>query len=151
MHGELVKVYRISAITFKVRDMEKSCSFYSRLPGFKLVYGGANAQFTTFEITPEPRMSINLELSGNPSDKGSESKTDFGRIIFHATDVDDLYRFMENDKTILELANLEGRPSDAPWGERFFHIRDPDGYQLSFAQPIISEAKKQASIKDDRD
>ena len=150
MHGELVKVYRISAITFKVRDMAKSCSFYSCLPGFKLVYGGANAQFTTFEITPEPRMSINLELS-DTAGGGSESKTDFGRIIFHATDVDDLYRFIENDKTILELANLEGGPSDAPWGERFFHIRDPDGYQLSFAQPIISEAKKQASIKDDRD
>ena len=95
-------------------------------------------------------MSINLELS-DTAGGGSESKTDFGRIIFHATDVDDLYRFMENDKTILELANLEGGPSDAPWGERFFHIRDPDGYQLSFAQPIISEAKKQASIKDDRD
>ena len=130
--------------------MGKSFIFYSRLPGFKLVYGGVNARFTTFEITHEPRMSINLELS-DTAGGGSESKTDFGRIIFHATDVDDLYRFMENDKTILELANLEGGPSDAPWGERFFHIRDPDGYQLSFAQPIISEAKKQASIKDDRD
>ena len=127
--------------------MEKSFSFYSRLPGFKLVYGGINSQFTTFEIAQEPKMSINLELSY----KGSESKTEFGRIIFHATDVDDLYRFMENDKTILELANFEGKPSDAPWGERFFHIRDPDGYQLSFAQPIISEAEKQASVKDDQD
>ena len=27
-------------------------------------------------------------------------------------------------------------PADAPWGERYFHIRDPDGHELSFARPI---------------
>jgi hypothetical protein len=31
---------------------------------------------------------------------------------------------------------FENEPADAPWNERYFHIRDPDGYQLSFAQPI---------------
>ena len=25
-------------------------------------------------------------------------------------------------------------PSDAPWGERYFHVRDPDGHELSFAR-----------------
>jgi hypothetical protein len=32
---------------------------------------------------------------------------------------------------------------DAPWGERYFHIREPDGYQLSFAKPI----KKRKAFK----
>jgi len=27
-------------------------------------------------------------------------------------------------------------PDDAPWGERYFHIRDPDGHELSFARPL---------------
>jgi uncharacterized glyoxalase superfamily protein PhnB len=27
-------------------------------------------------------------------------------------------------------------PSDAPWGERYFHIRDPDGHELSFARRL---------------
>jgi uncharacterized glyoxalase superfamily protein PhnB len=27
-------------------------------------------------------------------------------------------------------------PMNASWGERFFHMRDPDGYQLSFAMPV---------------
>ena len=27
-------------------------------------------------------------------------------------------------------------PRDATWGERYFHIVDPDGHELSFAQPI---------------
>ena len=27
-------------------------------------------------------------------------------------------------------------PADAPWGERFFHLTDPDGHELSFARPL---------------
>ena len=30
----------------------------------------------------------------------------------------------------------EFEPRDAPWGERFFHVRDPDGHELSFARPL---------------
>ena len=26
-------------------------------------------------------------------------------------------------------------PRDAPWGERYFHMRDPDGHELSSARP----------------
>jgi uncharacterized glyoxalase superfamily protein PhnB len=28
----------------------------------------------------------------------------------------------------------EMEPADAPWGERYFHLRDPDGHELSFAK-----------------
>ena len=27
-------------------------------------------------------------------------------------------------------------PRDAKWGERYFHITDPDGHELSFARPV---------------
>ena len=27
---------------------------------------------------------------------------------------------------------------DAPWGERFLHISDPDGHELSFAALLLS-------------
>jgi uncharacterized glyoxalase superfamily protein PhnB len=30
----------------------------------------------------------------------------------------------------------EFEPADAPWGERYFHIVDPDGHELSFAKPL---------------
>jgi catechol 2,3-dioxygenase-like lactoylglutathione lyase family enzyme len=36
-----VKVYKISAITLSVKNMEKSCKFYSGIAGFKIVYGGS--------------------------------------------------------------------------------------------------------------
>ena len=28
-------------------------------------------------------------------------------------------------------------PRDAEWGERFFHLVDPDGHELSFARPLL--------------
>ncbi len=144
-----MQVYRISAVTLKVRDMGKSCKFYSKLPGFKLVYGGANDPFTTFEVG-QSRTYLNLELindaNNTPMVTGSDhneatGRGDFGRIIFHAENLDSLYLYMKNDETISEAAIFENEPTDAPWGERFFHVREPDGYQLSFAQPLSKEMK----------
>ncbi len=31
-------------------------------------------------------------------------------------------------------ALMPDSPTDAPWGERFFHVTDPDGHELSFAE-----------------
>jgi catechol 2,3-dioxygenase-like lactoylglutathione lyase family enzyme len=118
--------------------MQKSCKFYSRLPGFHVVYGGKAADsFTTLEIggIRDCKMYINLELTGD--DAGSKGKSkNFGRIIFHTEDVDGLYFYMKNDKVISDAITFENEPTDAPWGEKYFHVREPDGYQLSFAQPI---------------
>jgi uncharacterized glyoxalase superfamily protein PhnB len=30
----------------------------------------------------------------------------------------------------------EFEPRDAAWGERYFHLRDPDGHELSFPRPL---------------
>jgi catechol 2,3-dioxygenase-like lactoylglutathione lyase family enzyme len=138
-----MKVYRISAVTLKIKDMGKSCNLYSRIPGFKLAYGGAADPFTTFEVGGS-KMYVNLELLNDPStnDVGIGSKQrDFGRIIFHTEDVDSLYRHMKNDRAISRAVSFETEPADAPWGERFFHMREPNGYQLSFASPILKDAE----------
>jgi uncharacterized glyoxalase superfamily protein PhnB len=31
-------------------------------------------------------------------------------------------------------------PGDAEWGERYFHVKDPDGHELSFARPLPPRA-----------
>jgi len=134
-----VKVYKISAITLSVKNMEKSCKFYSRIPGFKIVYGGSNDDtFTTFKIGEDITMYLNLELRTdiNTTNMHVVNRRNFGRIIFHTEDVDVLYSHFKSDASISELVSFENEPMDALWGERFFHIRDPDDYQLSFAMPI---------------
>jgi catechol 2,3-dioxygenase-like lactoylglutathione lyase family enzyme len=149
-----MKVYRISAITLRVKDMEKSCTLYSKIPGFSLTYGGkASDRFTTFEIGKGSKITTYLNLESiekeveekDGSDfykksnlgrkmKGSE---DFGRIIFHSENVDKLFSYMKQDEYISKSIVFENEPTNAPWGERFFHIREPNGYQLSFAQPLF--------------
>jgi hypothetical protein len=81
--------------------MQRPCKFYSRIPGFKAVYGGAkNDSFTTFEIgssdTKEQRgqlkirnavnSCINLQLVNEHSNKRTrvrfEMNMTFSRIIF---------------------------------------------------------------------
>ena len=44
----------------------------------------------------------------------------WGRVIFYVADVDERVR-----------ANQLLRPATPKWGERFFHLIDPDGHELS--------------------
>jgi hypothetical protein len=30
----------------------------------------------------------------------------------------------------------DSAPADAAWGERYFHITDPDGHEISLASPV---------------
>ena len=124
-----MKVTKISAVTLSVSDMKKSVDFYSKIPNFKIVYGGPDSQFTSFLIEDTAKSYLNLKLHRVHS-AGS------GRIIFYVDNVDDLFAYMESDEAISELGKLESKPEDAEWGERFFHALDPDGYKLSFATPI---------------
>ena len=132
----LTEVYRISAVTLIIKNMETSCSFYSQIPGFKLVYGGSsNDTFTTFEIGEHiPKDYLNLELYDTTTN--NYARRHFGRIIFHTEDVDKLYLYMKSNSNFSNIISFEDEPRDASWGERYFHIREPDGYQLSFAMPI---------------
>jgi catechol 2,3-dioxygenase-like lactoylglutathione lyase family enzyme len=139
-----MKVYRISAVTLIVKNMEKSCNFYCQIPGFKVVYGGSSEDtFTTFEIGEHTtKMYLNLELglaNSNHSGNDRKRRQHFGRIIFHTEDVDRLYSYFRGNKKMSSLISFENGPTNAAWGERFFHIREPDGYQLSFAEPIRDE------------
>ena len=127
-----MKVSKISAVTLLVSNMKRSVDFYSKIPDFKIVYGGSEAQFTSFLIDNAVKSYLNLKLNKTHS-------TDFGRIIFYTDNVDDLFAYMQDDKTVSELGKFESKPQDAIWGEGFFHMLDPDGYKLSFATPIGDE------------
>ena len=138
-----MKVHKISGITLRIKEMDRSCRFYSQIPGFSLVYGGSfNDIFSTYEIgeSNDSKIYLNLELisptngRNNQDDHATTSRKQFGRIIFHTDNVDKLYDYFKNNESISAEVIFENAPTDAPWGERYFHIREPDGYQLSFAK-----------------
>ena len=130
-----MKLLGISAVTLLVKDMDKSYNFYSKIPGFTISYSTSN--FTTFTLDENngKQTHLNLELTKQRQDKYYRANN-FGRIIFHTDNVDGLYFYLKSDIFISKLIIIETKPENARWGERYFHIRDPDGYQISFAQQI---------------
>ena len=110
-------IQHISAVTFTVRDMARSVEFYQKL-GFELVYGDERAIFSSLKAG---EAFVNLSASPEYVHKC------WGRAIFRVDDADAHHRFLEAQGLMLEL------PRNGPWGERYFHLCDPDGHELSFA------------------
>ena len=117
------KVESISALTLVTVDMAEAVSFY-RLLGFELLYGGPEEPFTSFRVGAG---YLNLQLRTDPPRPG----TDWGRVVLWVDDVDAMYR-----RALAAGMAPATSPADAPWGERYFHLRDPDGHELSFARPL---------------
>ena len=63
-----------------------------------------------------------------------------GRVIFYDSDLDGLYA-----RLIAAGCRPDTAPCDAVWGERFFHLTDPDGHELSFAWPLASSRRQPSS------
>ena len=107
----MMNVYAICAVTLFIENMERSCNFYSSVPGFKLVYGGSPTDsFTTYEIGSAeskniPKTYLNLELATPIST--DYNINDFGRIIFHTEDVDKLYSYLKNNQDLSKAILIE--------------------------------------------
>jgi catechol 2,3-dioxygenase-like lactoylglutathione lyase family enzyme len=112
----------ISALTLATHDMARAVRFYRAL-GFQLKSGGEGAAFSTFALG-QGHLNLTAE---HPERQWSW----WGRVIFHVDDVDALHR-----QALSEGFTPATTPRDAPWGERYFHIVDPDGHELSFARPL---------------
>jgi uncharacterized glyoxalase superfamily protein PhnB len=102
--------------------MGAAVRFY-RVVGFEMLYGGETASFTSFRAD-----GSYLNLIAQPADK---SWSWWGRAIFYESDVDGLYQ-----RLVAAGIRPQAPPRDAAWGERFFHVTDPDGHEISFAWPL---------------
>ncbi|MEA3164688.1 MAG: hypothetical protein QOE88_2506 [Verrucomicrobiota bacterium] len=117
----LFMIEKISAVTLRVAKMEASVRFYKDVLGLEIVYGGERSHFTSLR-TKDGDTILNLE-HGNAS-------IQWGRLIFHVSDVDHFWEYL------MEKGFHPDNPHDASWGERYFHMLDPDGHELSFARPL---------------
>ena len=116
-------VTSLSAITLSVTNMKRSVDFYRSTIGLNLLYGGTTDSFTSFQIG-----SGFLNLISNLNTEIHW----WGRVILHVDQVDEVY-----NKILISGWPIEDSPRDAPWGERYFHVTDPDGHELSFATPTL--------------
>jgi catechol 2,3-dioxygenase-like lactoylglutathione lyase family enzyme len=116
-------VEAISAVTLAVADMAVSCAFYASL-GFATASGGPDSPFTSLRAG-----SAYVNLQFDPAH--APVPQIWGRVIFWVGDVDALH-----ERAVAAGLHPEHEPTDAAWGERYFHLRDPDGHELSFARPL---------------
>jgi uncharacterized glyoxalase superfamily protein PhnB len=121
-----MSIESISAVTLATHRMPEAVRFYRSL-GFQLVYGGEEAAFSSFRAGGA---HLNLIAAG-PDRRWSW----WGRVILHVSDVDQLY-----ERALSLGLAPEAPPADAAWGERYFHLLDPDGHELSFARVLGKDA-----------
>ena len=67
----------------------------------------------------EPEGAISISSPSLPSELGP------GGDVFYHSDVDALHA-----NVIAAGYRPDAAPRDAEWGERFFHLTDPDGHEL---------------------
>ena len=114
----------ISAVTLGTHEMPRAVQFYCAL-GFEVLRSNEQSSFTSFRAG----MSY-LNLVAQPNERRWSW---WGRVIFYVADVDALY-----ERALAAGCQPTTAPRDAEWGERFFHLIDPDGHELSFARPLLS-------------
>ena len=115
-------VNSISAVTLAIANMDRSLDFYQNRVGLELLYGGKTASFSSFRVG-EGFLNLILE---------PEARVNWwGRVIMYVDQVDALYRRLVDSGWTVAQA-----PKDAAWGERYFHVQDPDGHEISFASPL---------------
>ena len=125
------EIQSISAVTFATPDMARAVKFYLALD-FQMAYGGETAAFTSFRAG---RGHLNLARADGEAPAPGPM-----RVIFHVDDVDAMYA------RVVALGLMpEAPPRDASWGERYFHLTDPDGHSLSFARPLSRPPSREAA------
>ena len=113
-------IEKISAVTLRVANMIESVRFYRDVLGMEVLYGGEDTGFSSLRAKDAQSAILNLEQG--------DTVTRWGRVIFYVSDVDALWNHLKERGFDPEI------PKDASWGERYFHMPDPDGHQLSFAR-----------------
>ena len=113
-------IEKISAVTLRVANMTESVRFYRDVLGMELLYGGEDTGFSSLRTRDAQSAILNLERG--------EAMTSWGRLIFYVSDVDALWNHLKDRGFDPKI------PQDASWGERYFHVPDPDGHELSFAR-----------------
>merc|ERR1711879_772053 len=131
--------------TLATRDMKASCSFYSKV-GLVCSYGGPTSPFSTFSYGDDPgehhNFYINLFLNEGYIPPPSGTWNQWGRGIFYVNDVDGIYNLAIKNGLKPEFA-----PRNADWGERYFHILDPNGHEISLAKLLPDHPRWNPNMK----
>lgn len=117
----------VNAVTLFTADMAASVTFYECI-GLVCEFGGPDSAFSSMRIGS----GTYVNLQHDPHRSPTEAR--WGRFILWVDDVDAVHE-------ALLVAGHQPLmlPSDAPWGERYFHVLDPAGHEVSIARPLAAD------------
>lgn len=118
-------IISLDAVTLEVSDMAATVAFFNTMGFDRIKFGGADAPFTSYKVGTS---HLNLQLVDTVDNHS------WGRPIFHVAAVDDVDA--AHAAAVAAGYEPDFEPTDAPWGERYFHIQDPDGHEISIACPL---------------
>jgi len=84
--GMAMTVERISAVTFRVSNIQASVQFYRDVLGMEMLYGGERSRSSSLRAGNADSAILNLELG--------EAATRWGRLIFYVADVDGAWKHL---------------------------------------------------------
>ncbi len=109
-----------------VRDLDRSVAFYRDTLGLPV-----SRRDTWASVRVGGNLSVDLDHHPDLPD-GEPKPVIIGFVVPSA------------DATYADLkakgAAVEGEPEDQYWGVRNFYLRDPDGYKIEMAQPLLRGA-----------
>jgi len=115
----------LNAITLRTSDMAASVAFYERI-GLVRTFGGADAVFSSLRIGSDTFVNLQFDETWT-ADRGG-----WGRFILWVDDVDAVHQRLLDSGVVPQT-----EPADAVWGERYFHVLDPAGHEVSIARPLV--------------
>ena len=117
----------LNAVTLFTADMAASVAFYELL-GMDCEFGGPDSPFSSMHVGSGTYVNLQQDPDWSPS--GAR----WGRFILWVEDVDAIH-----DLLVAAGYRPLMPPSDAPWGERYFHVLDPAGHEVSIARPLAAD------------
>ncbi|MGI6037309.1 MAG: VOC family protein [Limnochordia bacterium] len=116
-------------VRFRVRDLEKSVDFYTRVLGMEKIDEKVSPAGNKLVFLQLPGNETLLELCWSPDFTDFQLPEDLVHLAFST---EDLQAFREK----WEPEGIVFWPEEGPVNDRFYFIDDPDGYEIE----IIKES-----------
>lgn len=126
---------KVDYVILYVRDLERSISYYRDVIGLPFKFSESGyAEFATegtkFALFERARLP---QLIGRDATEGEATM----EVAFLVEDVDrEADRLRDAGVTVLS------GPVDRPWGQRTFHLLDPDGHVVELAQELNNDPQR---------
>ncbi len=128
-------------MSYATRQADAIAAFFRDRLGFSTgqepLQPGQFVQYTSMpymEVKTNPGASLGfMAEQGEPDETaGSVGTAEAPTLYFMCVDVEKVYGLLSD-----RGADIEGPPQDMPWGHRVFHLRDPEGRSIAFAQQMM--------------